>query len=126
MAATLVPPMLPTPAGPTGGQRPEPTPDTRVLVTNDDGVSAPGLGALASAAILLGHDVVIAAPSSDRSGSGAAIGPVRGPHPIRQVTVELPQVGRTRAFAVDAPPALAVLLAAQGAFGSPPTSCSPV
>lgn len=120
MAATLVPPMLPTPTGPTGGQRTEPAGSARVLVTNDDGVSAPGLGALAAAAMLLGHDVVIAAPSSDRSGSGAAIGPSRGPQLVRQVIIEPPELGRTPAFAVDAPPALAVLLAAQGDFGPPP------
>lgn len=120
MAATLVPPMLPTPAGPTGGQRTRPGPSARVLVTNDDGVSAPGLGALVSAAVLLGHDVVIVAPSSDRSGSGAAIGPSQGPELVRQVTLVVPELGRTTAFAVDAPPALAVILAAQGAFGTPP------
>lgn len=120
MAATLVPPMLPTPAGPNGGQRTESAASARVLVTNDDGVSAPGLPALAAAAVLLGHDVVIAALSSDRSGSGAAIGPSRGPRLVRQVTIEPPELGPTPAFAVDAPPALAVLLAAQGHFGPPP------
>jgi len=95
-------------------------PSTRVLVTNDDGVSAPGLGALAAAAALLGHDVVIAAPASDRSGSGAGIGPSRGPQLVRDVTVELPGWSPVPGFAVDAPPALAVIMAAQGAFGPPP------
>ncbi len=120
MAATLVLPMLPTPAGPVGGQRTEPGHSARVLVTNADGVSAPGLRALATAAALLGHDVVIAAASSDRCGSGAAIGPSRGPQLVRQVPMALSKPGRTIAFAVDGPPALAVILAAQGAFGTPP------
>lgn len=47
----------------------------RVLVTNDDGVWAPGLAVLARALCDHGLDVVVAAPLDDRSGSSAAIGP---------------------------------------------------
>ncbi len=43
-----------------------------ILVTNDDGILAPGLEALAQAAHALG-DVVVAAPESERSGSSRAI-----------------------------------------------------
>ena len=43
-----------------------------ILVTNDDGVLAPGLEALAEAARALG-DVVVAAPERERSGSSHAI-----------------------------------------------------
>jgi len=120
MAATLVPPMLATPAGPAGGQGTGSARPTRVLVTNDDGVAAPGLAVLAETAVLLGFEVVIAAPSSDRSGSGAAIGPATAGPLVHEVRVELPGLGATPAFALDAPPALAVLLAVQGAFGAPP------
>ena len=42
---------------------------TRTLITNDDGIDAPGLTALASAALAAGHDVVIAAPVRQSSGS---------------------------------------------------------
>ena len=35
---------------------------TRILVTNDDGIDAPGLRWLARAAAREGHDVVVAAP----------------------------------------------------------------
>lgn len=120
MAATLVPPSAPRPAGPTGGPRTDGDHPFRVLVTNDDGVGDPGLGTLAATALLLGFDVVVAAPSSDRSGSGAAIGPTSGGRLVEEVRLELPGLGPTNAFAVDAPPALVVLLAAQGEFGAPP------
>ena len=46
----------------------------RLLVTNDDGVDAPGLHELAGRCTAAGHDLVVAAPLDDRSGSGAAIG----------------------------------------------------
>jgi len=48
----------------------------RVLVTNDDGVFAPGLAALALAVESEGHEVVVAAPSGECSGAGAALGPL--------------------------------------------------
>ena len=49
----------------------------RVVLTNDDGVDAPGLRALALACRSLGHDVLVVAPSEDLSGAGAAIGRIR-------------------------------------------------
>ena len=39
-----------------------------VLLTNDDGLGAPGLHALADALTQYGHEVWIAAPASDQSG----------------------------------------------------------
>ena len=46
----------------------------RILVTNDDGLHAPGLRALAEALDAAGHEIIAIAPEGDRSGSGAAIG----------------------------------------------------
>ena len=46
----------------------------RILVTNDDGVESPGIRALTAALVHDGHDVTVVAPTSDRSGAGAAIG----------------------------------------------------
>ncbi|HEX5097260.1 MAG TPA: 5'/3'-nucleotidase SurE, partial [Acidimicrobiia bacterium] len=46
----------------------------RILCTNDDGVESEGLHVLAAALADAGHDVVVVAPSSDRSGASAAIG----------------------------------------------------
>lgn len=93
----------------------------RLLVTNDDGVRAPGIVALAQAMVAEGHDVVVAAPMSDRSGSGAAIGPadIEGEGiPLQQV--ELPGLEGVPAYGLDAPPALIVLVARLGALGLPP------
>jgi len=94
----------------------------RVLVTNDDGVDAEGLHHLAAALVATGHDVVVAAPSYDASGSGASLGNLRPDHQIPCTAVELPGptlVG-VPAFAVDGPPALCVLAAALGGFGARP------
>lgn len=42
----------------------------KILLTNDDGIDAPGLEALAAAALALGGEVVIAAPAEPHSGCG--------------------------------------------------------
>jgi 5'-nucleotidase len=92
----------------------------RILVTNDDGVDAPGLKPLAITLASDGHDVTVVAPSSDRSGSGAAIGKLFDTNPpeiVRHTWSELPDVP---VHALDAPPATAVLAAALGAFGDAP------
>ncbi|HEX4825569.1 MAG TPA: 5'/3'-nucleotidase SurE [Candidatus Polarisedimenticolaceae bacterium] len=44
----------------------------RILVTNDDGIEAPGLAALAAAVAPLGH-VIVVAPDRERSGAGHAL-----------------------------------------------------
>ena len=51
----------------------------RILVTNDDGVFAPGIAALArglSEAFGDEHELVVVAPLVDHSGAGAAVGAV--------------------------------------------------
>lgn len=92
----------------------------RVLVTNDDGVGAPGLHALAKALVEAGHDVLAVAPLVDMSGSGAAIGHLGSGSHIVTRRVELPGLPRVPAYGVDGPPALAVLSARLGGFGDPP------
>lgn len=52
----------------------------RVLVSNDDGVDAPGIRILAEGLRAAGHDVLIVAPDRDRSGASNSLtldGPVR-------------------------------------------------
>jgi 5'-nucleotidase len=93
---------------------------SRVLVTNDDGVSSPGLAALARALVEAGHDVVVAAPLDDRSGSGAGIGPMHLNNHIVVESAELADLPRVPAYGVEGPPALAVMAARLGAFGEPP------
>ena len=62
----------------------------RILVTNDDGVGAPGLAALTRALVRwtkeagsdgpgAPHEIVVVAPSSNYSGAGAAVGSVTEP-----------------------------------------------
>jgi 5'-nucleotidase len=86
----------------------------RILVANDDGVSARGITALSGAVSGLGADVTIAGPSSDWSGAGTAVGRLnaRGEIPIGETTV----AGRS-AFVFDGPPCLGVVLDRLGAFG---------
>ena len=52
----------------------------RILVSNDDGVDAPGIQALASGLRAAGHEVLVVAPDRDRSGASNSLtldGPVR-------------------------------------------------
>ncbi len=49
----------------------------RVLVTNDDGIESAGLVALAEVVRERGHDVLVAAPSWDSSGSSSSVTGVR-------------------------------------------------
>lgn len=45
----------------------------RVLVSNDDGVDAPGIGMLASVLRQAGHEVTVVAPDRDRSGASNSL-----------------------------------------------------
>src|SRR3546814_10265495 len=45
----------------------------RVLVSNDDGVDAPGIQALARGLRAAGHEVLIVAPDRDRSGASNSL-----------------------------------------------------
>jgi 5'-nucleotidase len=92
----------------------------RVLVTNDDGVTAPGLAPLAEAVVASGYDVVVAAPREDMSGSSAAIGRMHADETIEVEPVELAGLEAVPCFGVEGPPALAVMAARLGGFGEPP------
>jgi 5'-nucleotidase len=92
----------------------------RLLVTNDDGVDAPGLHALARALLAAGHDLVVAAPLDDRSGSGAAIGRLHVDDHIDVERREIAGLEGVDVVGVDGPPALCVLAARLGGFGDPP------
>jgi 5'-nucleotidase len=90
-----------------------------VLVTNDDGVWAPGIRALAIALAGAGHDVSVIAPAHDCSGFGAALGPlhITGKIDFERVTLEGLDAP---VCAVDGPPALCVFAACLGGFGDKP------
>ncbi|WP_155370080.1 5'/3'-nucleotidase SurE [Catellatospora vulcania] len=93
---------------------------TRVLVTNDDGIEAPGLHRLALAAAKAGYDVVVAAPARDSSGASAAISAVAQDGRVVVEERKLPGLDGVPAYAVTGTPALAALIATRGAFGDPP------
>ena len=83
----------------------------RLLVTNDDGIEAPGLHALAAAIADAGHDVVVAAPLLEMSGSGAAIGVMSIDAELLVSPAEIPGRPDIEAYGIDGPPALAVMAA---------------
>jgi 5'-nucleotidase len=103
----------------TGPSRPALEDAVRILVTNDDGVRAPGIAALARAAQGAGHDIVVVAPMIDYSGAGAAVGPVHSREGIDYESHVLDDLD-VPAYGIDGPPALAVILACVGGFGPRP------
>lgn len=78
----------------------------RVLISNDDGVFAPGIAALAQAFSQAGHEVYVCAPDSQRS---AASHSMTLSAPLRAQEVSLP--GAVRAWAVSGTPVDCVKLA---------------
>ncbi|GGI08538.1 5'/3'-nucleotidase SurE [Egicoccus halophilus] len=89
----------------------------RILVTNDDGIEAPGLRLLATGLADRFDDVLVAAPSSDLSGTGTGIGRY---DPDAGVGMRRADVDGIEGYAIDGPPGLAVMAAALGAFGAAP------
>ncbi len=121
----------------------------RVLVTNDDGVHAPGLAAITRALAQWAggsegaggsqwaggsegaggsdrtggrarHEVVVVAPLANHSGASAAVGTAYEREAISYRRVRIEGADRVPAYGVDAPPALAVLVGAMGGFGPRP------
>ncbi|MBL7258456.1 5'/3'-nucleotidase SurE [Paractinoplanes lichenicola] len=90
----------------------------RVLVTNDDGISAPGLAALASAvASSPSYDVVVAAPQEEASGMSSALTAVVSDG---EIVFRPAGISDLSAYGVAASPAYIVVLASLGVFGPPP------
>jgi 5'-nucleotidase len=77
----------------------------RLLLTNDDGIAAPGLLALESAARSLGADIVVVAPAAVCSGCGHRV--------TTGAVIRVEQRGPGR-FAVEGTPADCVRLALHG------------
>jgi 5'-nucleotidase len=89
----------------------------RVLITNDDGVGAPGIRHLARVVHEAGHEVVVAAPRSEASGMSAALTAVTEGGRLLLETVVLDGVP---AYGVAASPGYIAVLAGLGAFGERP------
>jgi 5'-nucleotidase len=102
----------------------------RVLVTNDDGVGAPGLAALTRALVAWSeksaadggprHEIVVVAPSSNYSGAGAAVGSVTDGTRISYQRARVSGAEDVEAYGLDASPALSVIAGALGAGGAKP------
>jgi 5'-nucleotidase len=95
----------------------------RILITNDDGVFAPGIAALArSLHHRFGeeHELTVVAPLVDHSGAGAAVGAVYERESIPYEAVQIPGLPDVPTYGIDGPPALAVILACIDGFGPRP------
>ncbi len=100
----------------------------RVLVTNDDGVNAPGLGALVRALSAWkdeGGDttkrtVIVVAPLANFSGASAAVGTVYERSAVAYQRFHLDGAQNIPTYGVDGSPALSVLVGVLGGFGPPP------
>ena len=96
----------------------------RILLTNDDGIAAPGLEVLArNVARWIDEgpadevrEAIVVAPSVNHSGMSAAVGDVFS-HPQRHLrAVIIPGAESLVAYALEAPPALCAILGAVGSF----------
>jgi 5'-nucleotidase len=86
---------------------------TRILVTNDDGISSTGLHVLARTMRAHG-EVVVVAPEVEHSGAGAGVGPLHLINPqAHTTTIE----GIDEAWSVNGSPALCTMFARFGVFG---------
>lgn len=92
----------------------------RALVTNDDGLSSPGIRALAGVAVDAGLELVVAAPSWDSSGSSASLTAVQEEGRLLVHPEQLDGLPDVPAFGVEAAPAFIVAAAMGGAFGPEP------
>jgi 5'/3'-nucleotidase SurE len=94
-------------SGPNAGlAEPGPAP-LRILLTNDDGIEAPGIGIMRDTLVAAGHEVTVVAPLQDQSGSSI------------RVTISGTMQTRKHAngmWSVDGYPADAVLVGLQQLF----------
>ncbi len=88
----------------------------RLLVTNDDGIDAPGIAHLVDAMASLG-EVVVVAPDREFSGASQSVGSLMHHVPgVRRRSI----AGADAAWEVAGPPALCVYFAHLGLFGPAP------
>lgn len=95
----------------------------RILVTNDDGIFAPGIAALARGladSLDDTDELVVVAPLDDHSGVGAAVGRVYEREAIPYESVEIAGLSGFETYGIDGPPALSVILACIEGFGPQP------
>jgi len=86
----------------------------RILVTNDDGILAPGLWALVRQLIDVA-EVVVVAPDREQSATGTAV-TLRQPLRVQKAT---PLIGGVKAFSVEGTPCDSVILALEKLIDEP-------
>jgi 5'-nucleotidase len=99
----------------------------RILVTNDDGIAAPGLAALVASLDRWcarggsgDRELVVVAPGTNHSGSGASVGEVYRRTSVAYRRHRYEGHEGVDAFALDASPALCVLIGVLGGIGARP------
>ena len=100
----------------------------RLLLTNDDGVLAPGMAVLArhvaqwmqNAPHGERHEAIIVAPDRNYSGMSSAVGDVFERPSVRYQRHHLEGAESIVAYGLDAPPALCAILGALGSFDFQP------
>lgn len=92
----------------------------RILVTNDDGIDGPGLVPLTRALLDAGHQVDVAVPATDRSGTGSGIGSIEHGTEVGFAEREMPGLPGVSARVFDAPPSFGVLASCSGILGPRP------
>jgi len=91
----------------------------RALITNDDGITSPGLHELARQVESAGFEVVVVAPSFDASGTGASLGHISRDVPIEYKKHTIEKL-KGPAFGLNGPPALCTISGFLSAFGPKP------
>ena len=94
-------------------------PLVRILVTNDDGIDAPGIQELARQIEQAGHEVVVVAPDHNASGTGASLGALGPGEPVLVSKSRIDGL-RGEGYALSGPPALCVMAGNLEAFGPRP------
>ena len=96
----------------------------RILITNDDGIMAPGLEVLArnvarwidEAPTGEVREAIVVAPSKNHSGMSAAVGDVFSHPSVNYERCVIPGAESLVAYSLEAPPALCAILGAVGSF----------
>ncbi len=100
----------------------------KILLTNDDGVMAPGIAALARAVSSWidecppgeEREALVVAPDRNYSGMSSAVGDVFERPSVHYERRAIEGAGNIMVYGVEAPPALCAILGAIGSFGMQP------
>ena len=100
----------------------------RILITNDDGINAPGIAALTRATSKWIErcpegeirEAIIVAPDKNYSGMSSAVGDVFDHPSVKYKKQMIEGADNIQGYALDAPPALCAILGAVGSFNFQP------